>query len=191
LELIEYMEPWLADAQVTSPLNQALASDCIEEEIAELYRSHSAKMLRYAQTLASDRDTARDAVQEAFVRYFELRQGTSIDNPYACLLRVLRNYLIDLSRRACHRLETQVPPGLPDTDSRNDPGFRCAQIDLWQKMERSLSPKEFECLRLREIGFTYAEIGEAVGVGTGTVGSFLARAHAKGRCALGHRPKES
>ena len=46
-------------------------NDELEQEVAALYLEHGPGLLRYAEMLARNRDTGRDAVQEVFLRYFE------------------------------------------------------------------------------------------------------------------------
>ena len=45
----------------------------IEQEIRELYADEAAGMLRHAVSVAGNSETAQDAVQEAFLRFFIAR----------------------------------------------------------------------------------------------------------------------
>ncbi len=81
----------------------------IEREIGELHRTCSEALQRFASTFALDRDICRDAVQEAFLRYFiERRFGREIANPRAWLYQVVRNYMLERLKGAAARRETAV-----------------------------------------------------------------------------------
>ena len=61
-------------------------NDELEQEVAALYLEHGPRLLRYAETLARNRDTGRDAVQEVFLRYFAKRRNAScVENPHDAL----------------------------------------------------------------------------------------------------------
>lgn len=66
--------------------------------IEEFYREHSRELwaLFYAQ--CSDADRAYDAVQEAFLRFYDYR-GEPVRDPRAWLLRVGQNWLRDVARK--------------------------------------------------------------------------------------------
>ena len=56
----------------------------LESEVAAAYQQHAAGLLRYAGSLASNHEEARDAVQETFLRFFvERNYGRAIANPRA------------------------------------------------------------------------------------------------------------
>ena len=47
------------------------------------------------------------------------------------------------------------------------------------EIQKKLTCRELECLRLRAEGLSYAEIGSVLGIRCGTVGALLARLHDK------------
>ena len=56
----------------------------IEQEIADLYEKEAGGILRYAGVVASNQETAHDALQEAFFRFFLCRTaGQQIRSPKA------------------------------------------------------------------------------------------------------------
>ena len=68
----------------------------IEQEIADLYEKEAGGILRYAGVVAGNIETAHDALQEAFFRFFLCRTaGQQIRSPKAWLFRVARNYVLD------------------------------------------------------------------------------------------------
>src|ERR1035438_2043290 len=80
----------------------------IEQEIVDLYEREAGGVLRYAGALAHDPETAHDALQEAFFRFFLCRSaGQQIQYPKGWLFRVARNYVLD-QKKAGWRNEVGV-----------------------------------------------------------------------------------
>ena len=87
------------DARVEDCLG-GLARVLLEEELSELYEQHAPALVRSATAFAGDAEAARDAVQDCFMRYFELRRGgMKMKKPKAWLARVVKNQLIDEGRK--------------------------------------------------------------------------------------------
>jgi RNA polymerase sigma factor (sigma-70 family) len=167
-----------------SPVSPPFAAG-IEQEIADLYEKEASGILRYAGALAEDPETAHDALQEAFFRFFLCRSaGQSIRSPRGWLFRVVRNYVLDL-KRAGSRVEAgmdwiRTEPGPERAAPTGDSIFD----RLHGLPEIGLSPREMECVRLRTEDLRYEEIARVLGLQTGTVGALLARAHGKIRKAV-------
>jgi RNA polymerase sigma factor (sigma-70 family) len=169
------------------------AKEKLAEEIAALYAKEAPGMLRYACPLTGDTDMARDAVQEAFFRFFLSRSaGQSIVSPRAWLFRVVRNYLLDHKRAASRNigdvealLNLPAPPHVSGEERVSDLLQELAQIGL--------SAREIECVRLRMEDLRYDEIAGVLGLQPGTVGALLTRAHEKMRkaAAAGLRQEQS
>lgn len=170
-----------------SPQPNAECAARIESEVVAAYRQHAAGLLRYAVALTRNPDLARDAVQEVFLRYFvERNYGRQIDHPHSWLYKVLRNYLLDCFKAAAGRNEV-VPESLESVpDPQSNPETILAHSQLASEFAAALSSREMDCLRLRSEGMCYADIAEAMGVESGTVGAFLARAQKKLRPAARH-----
>jgi len=157
----------------------------IEQEIADLYEKEANGILRYAGALARNQETAHDAVQEAFLRFFLCRSaGQDIRSPKGWLFRVAHNYVLDQMKSGSRNevgvdslLNMPSPAQPPDNDGRAS--------DLLQGlMQIGLSPREMECVRLRAEDLRYEEIAVVLGLQAGTVGALLARAHGKIRKAV-------
>jgi len=157
----------------------------LEGEVASLYERDAASVHRYATALAGDCDSARDAVQEAFFRYFLVRSGgQQIRSPKPWLIRVVRNYIFDMKKAGARNeigLETLFNMPGPPTDG--DPDERLGEL-LRGLRHYGLSPREAECVRLRAEDLRYDEIAAVLGLESGTVGALLARAHGKIRKAM-------
>jgi RNA polymerase sigma-70 factor (ECF subfamily) len=170
---------------LAEPLTQV-----IELETADLYEREAGGLLRYATALSGDRETALDALQEAFFHFFLCRSaGQTIDSPRGWLFRVVRNYVLDRKKAGSRREEVGMeflhnlaaPAELPELDAN--------VWDLLRGMpEIGLSPREMECVRLRMEDLSYEEIADALGLQSGTVGAMLVRAHGKIRKAVAGRP---
>jgi RNA polymerase sigma-70 factor (ECF subfamily) len=157
----------------------------IEQEIVDLYGREAGGILRYAGALAHNQETAHDALQEAFFRFFLCRSaGQQIQSPKSWLFRVAHNYVLD-QKKAGSRNEVGIeslrnvacPPHHPEAGGPFS--------DLLSGLkEIGLSPREIECIRLRTEDLRYEEIACVLGLRTGTVGALLARAHGKIRKAV-------
>lgn len=151
----------------------------IERELVRLYEEHASVLSRYAASFAQNADSARDAVQEVFMRYFiERRYGRQIGNPRAWLYQVMRNYLLDrqrtLGRREVISDDLDRMPG-----GQQNPEGMLYRSELARELTSTLSDREMDCLRLRAEGLEYAEIADLLGIQIGTVGALLSRAQKK------------
>lgn len=159
----------------------ALSAAALAAELSELYQELAGGLIRFAASYAGSSESAQDAVQDAFMRYFEVRQrGGKPKQPKAWLTRVVRNQLIDVSRKERRQRQasaTLVPdPPWSDPNSLRD---RIETEDLLLRLAEVVTPKEFECVRLRAAGHSYAEIARALGVQPGTVSVLLTRSREK------------
>jgi RNA polymerase sigma factor (sigma-70 family) len=151
--------------------------DC---EVARLYREHAPELLRWAIVLAPDADTAHDAVQEAFLRYFvERKCGRAIEKPRSWLHVVMRNYV--LRRGAVTASETAGEELDRVASGECGPEEMALRSELARQAYSRLTSREAECLRLRVEGRPYAEIADLLSIRPGTVGALLARVQMKVR----------
>jgi RNA polymerase sigma-70 factor (ECF subfamily) len=160
-------------------------SSGIEQEIAALYAREADGVLRYAGALSGDWDTAHDALQEAFFRFFLCRSaGQQIRSPKAWMFRVTRNFILDI-KKAGSRNEVSLDTLANVACIAPQPGAEARVSDLLQGLPAmGLSPREIECVRLRTEDLSYEEIADVLGLKSGTVGALLARAHDKIRKAV-------
>lgn len=148
----------------------------LEREISQVYREHASGLLRYARTVAKDAEEARDAVQEAFLRYcMERRYGRLIESPRAWLFQVLRNHLLTKWNSAAEAREVVSERLDAIPGERVDPEALASRLQRAREIREQLTPRELECLRLRAEGLSYAEIGQVLEIRTGTVGAMLSR----------------
>ena len=178
-----------AEARQVESLGQ-LSLAAIAAEVSDLYQDQAAALIRYATSYAGDPESARDAVQDSFIRYLELRRaGIELKEPKAWLTRVVKNRLIDMNRRESRQDEVDAATahGLTWYDPAANSG-QLEAIQLWQLIGTAVSPKELACLRLRADGLSYAEISRALGVQPGTVSMLLTRGREKAATLLQPRP---
>jgi RNA polymerase sigma factor (sigma-70 family) len=158
----------------------------IEQEIRDLYATEAAGLLRHAASAAGNVETAQDAVQEAFLRFFIARTaGQEIRNPRAWLFRVLHNRVLDL-RKAASRNEIGLESVMNSPGPGCDPEVAYGRVEaLRRTLRTALTPREVECVQLRSTGLRYDEIAGVLKLQSGTVGALLTRAHKKIRAAAG------
>jgi RNA polymerase sigma-70 factor, ECF subfamily len=151
----------------------SLGRDALQREVCALYEDHGVALLRYAAAMSTNAETARDAVQEAFLRYYMHRSaGAVVDTPRAWLYKIIFHYIV----------ETGAEPNVSLTEASQtaDPAYGPQEdaeaLSLNERFEDILSPRELSCVRLRAEGLSYDEIGQVMNVRIGTVGALLARA---------------
>ncbi len=157
--------------------------DLLLVELRDAYEAHSALLLRLAVMHCRNIELARDAVQEAFLRYhLERTQGRVIDAPRPWLARVVTNFLTDEARRAQTRERFAAAARVAAPPLELD-----QPADLPLRIRRALSPREYQCVELRSLGFSYEEVAESLKISPGTVASLMSRALRKLRPIFGGR----
>ncbi len=167
----------------------ASAAERAQEAVTALYAERAPEFLHYAHSLGRNEELARDAVQEAFMRYFvALCQGEEIVSPRPWLYRVLHNYVLD--RVEERRRDESRPIGeIAGRDA--DPERQYLQREMAGLVRHSLTAREYDCIRLRTEGLRYEEIATTLRVSSGTVGALISRAMRKLGGAVGKRPGEA
>lgn len=145
-------------------------------------------LYRYLQRLTGDADVADDIAQESFVKL--LSQSLPEDEARPWLFTVATNLVRDRVRKNSRRdrlLERATPPQalgpLPDEAAEQAERIRAVRATL-----DTLSDRDRQLLLMREEGFKYDEMAQAVGVAPSSVGTLLARALK--RFAEAHRAQE-
>lgn len=142
---------------------------------AVFHRHHDA-VFRYLHRLTGDTEEAEELTQEVFVRLLE--HDVDRDRTKSWLFTVALNLVRDRARTRRRRAELaggkDLTPDAPDTP---DEAYR--RSERRRRVRRALDelkPRDRKMLLMREEGFSYAEIGEAFGVSTTSVGTILSRA---------------
>jgi len=154
-----------------------------DEEVDEAtLRAWRLALLRYVHRLTGSADQAEDIAQESLLRL--LREGgTTIHSPRAWLFRVASNLVRDQARRSATS-QRVVPIDVPREERPDLDYERAERIALVRAALDRLVSRDREILMMRESGFAYAEIAEAIGVRTESVATLVMRALGRFRRAF-------
>ena len=126
--------------------------------------------------MATSRFDVSDAVQDCFLRYFEMRRGGSrVEQPKAWLVRVLINVCRDGWRKRAvrTRLDPQLDTNVMSRATQED--ALIARSDVWRALG-TLTPHRRAIIVLYELeGATIASIAQTLGVAPVTVRWHLSR----------------
>lgn len=151
-----------------------------EREVDELFRTHSTGLLRYTRILAECTCVAQEAVQEAFLKYYVHRlRFDPPSSPWEWLCRAARDYVVTYQKAHSHKNHVCLKHAFSLPDGGPSPEQALVEDEALQKIYDLMAPRELECLRLRQEGFSYKEISEILDIEAGTVGAMLARATSK------------
>lgn len=138
---------------------------------------HGPALHRYAASLTGDPESARDVVQDTFVRLCR-ESPASLDGHLAeWLFTVCRNRALDMQRhrRKWAPLEEEDRLGEPDQDPT--PATAVEQQDtltLALELLKGLPPRHQEVIRLKfQAGLSYEEIARITHLSTSNVGFIL------------------
>lgn len=148
----------------------------------ELYDRLQPSLLRYLERLTGDLDLAEDVAQEAFLRLFR-RGDLAGDDARLWIFTVATNLVRDHGRTSLRRQRLLVaqpvlPKALPGPDAETE---RRERVERVREALGQLAERDRQLLLMREEGFRYQEMADAVGVAPGSVGTLIARALKKFR----------
>jgi RNA polymerase sigma-70 factor, ECF subfamily len=134
------------------------------------------QLFRYLHRLTGSADTADDLAQESFVRL--LGRPMAEADARRWLFTVATNLVRDgaRTRRTRQRLLVSVPVGPSVPPLQDEQTERNETIAAVRRALDVLPERDRVLLLMREEGFKYGEIAEAVGVAPGSVGTLIARA---------------
>ena len=166
-----------ANQETVSELALTPRPGSAEGNFNKLYERLQPSLWRYVHRLIGDRDAADDVVQEAFVRLLS-RPDLDADAARLWVFTVATNLVRDRGRTVARRQKllkaVQVAPQpLRPPDDRVE---REEQVRRVRAALDRLTERDRQLLLMREEGFRYQEIAEAVGVAPGSVGTLIARA---------------
>ena len=163
----------------------------IENEVVRLYEKNAAALLRYGLAICGDPAMAQDAVQEAFLRYYiALRKETAGLDAKGWLYSTTRNYLLDRLKEYYVRNSQSLEAAAQIAEDATNPEANIMLREIDAAAHELLSPRELECLLLRNEGLRYRDIADILKIETATVGVLLGRALKKIRTALNHPENE-
>jgi RNA polymerase sigma-70 factor (ECF subfamily) len=161
-----------------------------DRAIDQAYRDHAPDVYRVAYGILRDPDDALDATHDAFARAWERWEQYDSQRPLRAWLHgiVVHVALDRVRRRRVRAVAVPILGGRAITDlagSLTDPSADVIRRQAVDEALATLRPLARAVLVLRHYyGYDYAQIGQFLGMASGTVGSTLSRAHAELRGRL-------
>ena len=135
-------------------------------------------LIGYAQSLLSDWELARDAVQDTFVKLHRELKTKEPESLKAWLFSVCRNRCLDMLRRSKRitSTDTEILEAVCD-DTQPNPAHQAEIADTHARAMRfldRLTENQREVIRLKfQADLSYNEISEITGLSSGNVGYLL------------------
>jgi RNA polymerase sigma-70 factor (ECF subfamily) len=134
-----------------------------------LYRRESPRLVRVLARDTSDREEARDLVQDVFFRLVRLRkEGAVLERPQAYLRRIASNLLKDRAKIAARRSASLHVVADEECLAAPDQHTLLESRDMLRRLEAAmmrLRPKTREIFMAHRVeGLSYSEIAERTGL---------------------------
>jgi RNA polymerase sigma-70 factor (ECF subfamily) len=161
------------EAAIKSLSDQELVAQAMSgsrEAFAEIYTRHKDGVYNYCLRFVKDKDSAKDIVQETFLRMRHsldsLRDGMALR---VWLLSIARNYALNSIRRT--QLSDQlVDEPASDDDTPYEVVLREEQVQTVKSLIESLVPALREVIVLREYeDLSYRDIAQVMGISEANV----------------------
>ena len=159
------------------------------EFVANLFEEQSSPLLRYLAARFGNVDEAKEVAQEAWLRMYRLDAPVELDNPKAFLFQTATNLAIDRARhrkvvqRHVEEFTADEPEGSVDVERTVSDQQR---LDIVLAALGELPPKCRQAFTMhRNVGLSYPEIADALGVSTSMVEKYIIQAlkHFRNRIA--------
>jgi len=151
-----------------------------EEAFEALFKSEYARVAGIANRVLADPHEAEDVAQEVFINFHRLHSASAAFAP-AWLHRAAAHTALNRVRGRKRREKREFAQA-PEEASRTVDPQRMLEVSEDRRVVRAalarLAPKPAAVLVLRASGLSYAEVAQALGVGTGQIGTLLRRAEA-------------
>jgi RNA polymerase sigma-70 factor (ECF subfamily) len=134
-------------------------------------------LYRYCHRLTGDPDAADDAAQEAFVRLLDRGPRGPEAGLRVWLFKVATNLIRDRARTGETR--RRILSGITLEENSSNPlreAERSEEVGAVRAALERVDSRDREVLLMRQEGFSYQEIADAVGVASTSVGTLLSRA---------------
>lgn len=163
---------------------QAIAGDQTAQRA--LYDAHVDRVYRLAYRVAGDEDLARDFTQEAFIRAFDRLSTFRRESSFGTWLYTITMSVSLNGIRSIRRIRTrEVTLDAAETLGSKE---RIADPDLKERLNKAiegLPPGYRSVFLMHDLeGYTHEEIGEVLGIQSGTSKAQLFRARARLREVL-------
>ncbi len=160
-----------------------------ESAFLESFDQLSDQLFRHVYFRISDREVAKDIVQEVFLKIWkEIQKGTTIDNMNAFSYRVAQNMVIDYYRKTKNSsLDVLVEEGYDPVGSDDSDIIVFAELSLTMEALNQLSPKDRSALTMRYVdGFSPKEIAELSGENENVISVRIHRARERLKAIIGN-----
>ena len=149
-----------------------------DEAFEALFTAEYARVAGIANRVLTDPHEAEDVAQEVFIDFHRLHSA-SAQYARAWLHRAAAHAALNRLRGARRRQRREVAQASDESSQSVDPQKQVEINEDRRRVRQALArmaPKPAAVLVLRASGLSYAEVGQALGVGTGQVGTLLRRA---------------
>jgi len=166
---------------VASALDQAH-----RRALEELYLAHERGLYNAAYRYVWSADDARDIVHDAFVRMWKKRESIEWTRAAGLAYTIVLGLAHNRRRSAAIRRAFGLDDELPDAAARPDAALDAARLDARVRACIDELPEHLRSVLVMTLfsGLDYAEIGDALGLPAGTVGSRRTEAIARIRASL-------
>jgi RNA polymerase sigma-70 factor (ECF subfamily) len=171
-------------------LSDALLARRVKDDEASfeaLFARHYDFVYGVLYRLTGERQRAEDLAQDVFLQLYR-KPLRDTRNVAGWLYRTATNMGYNALRAEQRRLRHERAGAPHERDAIGDPpeeAERRAQAKRVRHALARIAPRAAKLLVLREVGLSYRELAEAVGVAPGSVGTLLARAADAFRAAYG------
>ncbi len=157
---------------------QSQQTPITEAEFREIVDSNSAKLTRYAMSYTHNVETARDIVQECFLKLAKSKYKGDKEQLVPWLFTVCRNLSIDHIRKETRRMQKlQNHASEIHSEYSADPMHAAAKSELTQQILNCidhLPERQQEVIRLKfQSGLSYKDIAEVTQLSVTNVGFIL------------------
>jgi RNA polymerase sigma-70 factor (ECF subfamily) len=147
------------------------------------------QLYRYAFRYLGNQEDSKDAVQDVFVKLWNLRTDlVAVNSIEAFSIRIMRNHCLDrIKMKKTVSLDVQEYfSNRPGTELAPDRHLEVSNsVDIVRKAITEMQEPQRSVVRMRDIeGYTNEEIAEALGIADGTVRVILSRGRNKIRQIL-------
>lgn len=144
------------------------------EAFGEIFARHRERAFGLAFQYLRNREEAKDAVQDSFIKAFQNLKTFNIERDFgAWFMTIVRNRAIDLIRRRKKVSPDGLPPVIRDPRAIKKAESGVVRSEIWEALEQ-LSTEHREIVFLKDYqGHSYREIAEILEIPLGTVMSRL------------------
>lgn len=143
-----------------------------ENEFMASYDAYADALFRHSYFRLYDREEAKDAVQETFLRAWKYSKENRIENVRALLYRILKNIIVDKFRKQKTKsLDELLENGYQPSDKEHSKIMINAEAKNFIKLLNNLDDNEREVVIMRYIdGMGPDEIAETLSERAGWIG---------------------